>query len=78
MRCGVTCAEPSVSGCVASSSLRAASRVPPAPNQGSTGFTPAMGDVYTLQRERLLACHTAWEIDGDIISAWGEQYCPLG
>ena len=47
-RCGVTCAEPSDSGCVASSSLIATSRAPPGPRTPSSGCTPAMGDEYFL------------------------------
>ena len=58
MRCGVTFAEPSDSGCVASSSLTARSRLPLCPKKGSCGFTPRMGDEYTLRRVRLFACHT--------------------
>ena len=47
MRCGDTFAEPSDSGCVASSSLTARSRLPLCPKKGSCGFTPRMADEYT-------------------------------
>ena len=63
-RCGVTCAEPSDSGCVASSSLIATSRAPPSPRAGWSGCTPAMGDEYFLRRVRR-ACHTTAGFTGD-------------